>query len=66
MEEALQCRAGGAVVTELMGDDGDLTATRRLALAAGTGGGIGLILRCEPSGAGRRRARCHNPARSHD
>ena len=45
MEEALQCRAAGAVVTELMGDDGDLTATRRLALAAGTGGGIGLILR---------------------
>jgi hypothetical protein len=40
MEEALQCRAAGAVVTELMGDDGDLTATRRLALAAGTGGGI--------------------------
>jgi hypothetical protein len=28
-----------------MGDDGDLTATRRLAPAAGTGGGIGLILR---------------------
>jgi protein ImuA len=28
MEEALQCRAAGAVVTELMGDDGDLTATR--------------------------------------
>jgi protein ImuA len=45
MEEALQCRAAGAVVTELMGDDGDLTATRRLALGAGTGGGIGLILR---------------------
>ena len=45
MEEALRCRAAGAVVTELMGDDGDLTATRRLALAAGTGGGIGLILR---------------------
>ena len=41
MEEALQCRAAGAVVTELMGDDGDA----RLALAAGTGGGIGLILR---------------------
>jgi protein ImuA len=48
MEEALQCRAVGAVVTELMGDDADLTATRRLALAAGTGGGLGLILRHQP------------------
>jgi protein ImuA len=48
MEEALQCRAAGAVVTELMGDDADLTATRRLALAAGTGGGLGLILRHQP------------------
>jgi protein ImuA len=48
MEEALQCRAAGAVVIELMGDDGDLTATRRLALAAGAGGGIGLILRHQP------------------
>jgi protein ImuA len=48
MEEALQCRAAGAVVTELMGDDGDLTATRRLALAAGAGGGIGLLLRHQP------------------
>lgn len=45
MEEALQCRAAGAVVTELTGDDADLTATRRLALAAGAGGGLGLLLR---------------------
>ena len=48
MEEALQCRAAGAVVTELMGEDADLTATRRLALAAGAGGGLGLILRHRP------------------
>ena len=48
MEEALQCRAAGAVVTELMGDDADLTATRRLALAAGAGGGLGLILHHQP------------------
>jgi protein ImuA len=48
MEEALQCRTAGAVVTELMGDDADLTATRRLALAAGSGGGLGLILRHQP------------------
>jgi protein ImuA len=50
MEEALQCRAAGAVVAELMGDDGDLTATRRLALAAAAGGGgsLGLILRHQP------------------
>jgi protein ImuA len=49
MEEALQCRAAGAVVTELMGDDADLTATRRLALAAGAGGGLGLLLRHQPN-----------------
>jgi protein ImuA len=38
MEEALQCRAAGAVVTELvtelMGDDGDLTATTRWEVAS--------------------------------
>ena len=49
MEEALQCRAAGAVVTELIGDDADLTATRRLALAAGAGGGLGLLLRHRPN-----------------
>jgi protein ImuA len=48
MEEALQCRAAGAIVTELTGDDADLTATRRLALAAGAGGGLGLLLRHQP------------------
>jgi protein ImuA len=46
MEEALQCRAAGTVVTEFMGDDADLTATRRFALAAG---GLGLLLRHQPN-----------------
>ena len=45
MEEALRCRAVGTVITELTNDDADLTATRRLALAARDGGGIGLLLR---------------------
>jgi protein ImuA len=43
MEEALKCRAVSAVVAEI--EESDLTATRRLALAAGEGGGLGLILR---------------------
>jgi protein ImuA len=44
MEEALKCRAVGAVVTEFAREAADLTATRRLALAAREGGGFGLIL----------------------
>jgi len=44
MEEALKCRAAGAVVAELASEAADLTATRRLALAAREGGGLGLIL----------------------
>jgi protein ImuA len=44
MEEALKCRALSAVIAEL-GDAPDLTATRRLALAAKDHGGLGLILR---------------------
>lgn len=50
MEEALKCRALGAIVTELT-DDGsaDLTATRRLSLAARDGSTLGLLLRhCAP------------------
>ncbi len=43
-EEALKCRALGAVVAELNGE-ADLTATRRLTLAAREGGALGLLLR---------------------
>src|SRR5579862_3177112 len=44
MEEALRCRAAGAVVAEIACHEADLTATRRLALAAREGGGLGLLL----------------------
>jgi len=44
MEEALKCRAAGAVVAELASADTDLATTRRLALSAHEGGGLGLIL----------------------
>jgi len=43
-EEALKCRALSAVVAELSGEP-DLTATRRLTLAAREGGALGLLLR---------------------
>jgi protein ImuA len=56
MEEALRCRALASVIAELAGDGAvaDLTATRRLALAArdGLGGpsrGLGLLLRHRPT-----------------
>src|SRR5439155_18901480 len=60
MEEGLRCRAIASVVTELT-DDGsvaDLTATRRLILAARDGFRLGLLLRhrasLEPSAAATR------------
>lgn len=47
MEEALRCRALAGVIAELPGDGAaaDLTATRRLALAAREGAGLGLLIR---------------------
>jgi protein ImuA len=50
-EEALKCPALATVLAELpeAGDAADLTATRRLLLAAQTGGGLGLLLRHRPS-----------------
>jgi protein ImuA len=53
MEEALKCRALAAVVAELAsdGEAADVTATRRLALAARDGGALGLLLRHRSSGA---------------
>jgi protein ImuA len=47
MEEALKCRALSAVIAELQ-DEPDLTATRRLSLAARDGGTLGLMLRGKP------------------
>jgi protein ImuA len=44
MEEALKSGAIAAVVTELARDDIDLTASRRLSLAAAEGGALGLVL----------------------
>jgi protein ImuA len=47
MEEALRCRALACVVAELTGEGemADLTVTRRLALAAREGAGLGLLMR---------------------
>jgi protein ImuA len=51
MEEGLKSRVLSAVIAELTGDGAaaDLTATRRLVLAARDGGGLGLLLRHRPS-----------------
>ena len=46
MEEALRCRALAGVIAEFADDAADdLTATRRLALAARDGAGLGLLVR---------------------
>jgi protein ImuA len=49
-EEALKSRALGVVISELPGEGAaaDLTATRRLSLAARTGNTLGLLLRHRP------------------
>jgi protein ImuA len=53
MEEGLRCRALACVIAELTGDGAaaDLTATRRLALAAReSGAGLGLLIRHKIAG----------------
>lgn len=60
MEEALKCRAVGAVVAEVAREAADLTATRRLALAAREGGGFGVIL--HPNAAPDSQSRCSHPS----
>jgi protein ImuA len=51
MEEALKCGALASVIAELPNDGSiaDLTATRRLTLAAREGGGFGFLFRHRPS-----------------
>jgi protein ImuA len=48
MEEALRCRAVGAVIGEIRARDIDQVATRRLSLAAAAGSTLGLLLRTPP------------------
>jgi len=45
MEEALKCRALSCVISEFAGDGPDLTATRRLSLAARDHDGLGIVVR---------------------
>ena len=55
MEEALRCPGVTAVVGELRARETvDLTASRRLQLAAGQGGALALLLRPPPPAGGRR------------
>ena len=49
MEEALRCRAVGAVIGELRHGEIDMVTLRRLSLAAAESGALGLLLRCAPS-----------------
>jgi len=49
MEEALHCRAVGAVIGELRRGDIDAVMTRRLSLAAAAHGAPALLLRAEPA-----------------
>jgi protein ImuA len=48
MEEALRCRAVGAVIGEVRGGDIDSVAVRRLSLAAAESGVLALLLRAVP------------------
>jgi protein ImuA len=48
VEEALSCRGMGAVIGEIRQANLDLTATRRLSLAAGRRGAVALLLRSAP------------------
>jgi protein ImuA len=48
MEEALRCRAIGAVIGELRHSEIDPVATRRLSLAAAESGALALLLRAAP------------------
>ena len=49
MEEALHCRAVGAVIGELRHQSIDAVALRRLSLAAATSGAFAFLLRSSPS-----------------
>ena len=49
MEEALRCRAIGAVIGELRHGELDTVAVRRLSLAAAESGALALLLRAAPA-----------------
>ena len=49
MEEALRCRAIGAVIGELRHGEIDSVAVRRLSLAAAESGALALLLRASPA-----------------